>query len=162
MDTKYLPITLQQALIKDLPKMQELFVDTIRSICIGEYTPSQIQAWTSSVENRPSWEEIMATQTVLLAFSEHTLVGFGSLASNSHIDLLYVHKNYQRKGIAQQLLDALEQMAIQQGSQELTSHVSKTAFPFFTKNGFIPLQLQQVERQGVILENYAMAKKLLA
>ncbi len=144
----------------DLAELQKLFVDTIRTICAVDYDKQQIEVWTSSVENKKRWNEIMTKQFILVAQDQEKIVGFATLDNGRYVDLLYVHKDHQRQGIAQRLLDDIETEARRLNQHELTSDVSKTAKPFFEKNGFKSLEKQTILRQGVEIVNYKMVKQL--
>lgn len=50
---------------------------------------------------------------------------------------MYVHKDYQRLGIAEKLLNETEVYARKLYLNKIYSYVSKTAVPFFEKKGFI-------------------------
>jgi putative acetyltransferase len=144
----------------DLPDIQKLFVETIRSVCSVDYNEEQIKVWTSSVENKERWNHIMSDQVVLLAQSDEKVVGFSSLGNRNYIDLLYVHKDYQGQGIALKLYEAIEEQAIQFEQTALYSDVSITAKPFFEKVGFTVLRKQTVLRQNIELTNFKMVKKV--
>lgn len=146
--------------INDLTELQKLFVDTITTICASDYDKQQIEAWTSSVENKKRWDEILTKQFILVAQDQDKIVGFATLDNGNYFDLLYVHKDYQRQGIAQRLLYDIEAEARQVKQPELTSDVSKTAKPFFEKNGFKTTEEQTNIRQGIKIINYKMIKQL--
>ena len=75
--------------------------------------------------------------------------------STGYLDRLYVHKDYQRKGIASAICDALES-----SSKEKTfiTHASITTKLFFQHRGYRVAKEQKVIRQGVALTNYVMEK----
>ena len=153
-------ITIRLANISDLTEIQEMFVDTIATICKDDYSPEQIKAWTSSIENTQRWTDILTLQYFLIAELDNKIVGYISLHNNNYIDLLYVHRDYQRQGIADKLYFEIEKEAICNKGTFLHSDVSKTARPFFEKKGFIVLKEQTNIRQGVEIINYKMTKKL--
>ena len=152
--------TIRQGIISDLPELKKLFVETIIAICAADYNQQQIDVWISSVENNQRWLELIANQFVLVAQFEKQIVGFITLDHGNYIDLLYVHKDYQRQGIATQLLANIEMEAQRQKQTHLISDVSKTARPFFEKNKFEILKEQVVAVKGVNLINYKMQKTL--
>lgn len=153
-------IIIRNAVLSDLNEMQELFVQTIESVCTNDYNPDQINAWISGVKNTERWIEVITTQFVLLAIAENKITGFGTLKNGNYIDLFYIHKDFQRKGIAQRILNELELEAKNQHAQIITSDVSITAKPFFEKNGFVV----KAEQKNIILDieiiNYKMEKEL--
>lgn len=75
-----------------------------------------------------------------------------------YLDRLYVHKDFQRRGIATAICDALEQKVT---GKTVRMHASVTAKPFFEKRGYAVIKEQQVERQGVWLTNYLMEKAVM-
>ena len=68
--------------------------------------------------------------------------------------MLYVHKDFQRLGIAAKLCDELEK-----GFEDITVYASITAKSFFEKRGYVVLKAQEVERRGVKLKNFVMKKR---
>jgi putative acetyltransferase len=153
-------ITIRKGLPSDLPVLQQLFADTISKVCSSDYDTQQIQVWTSSIEDKKRWSIMISNQFVLVAQLEKKVLGFATLDNGNYIDFLYVHKDYQRQGLAYQLYTDIENEAIRQKQTELTSDVSKTARPFFEKVGFEVINEQTVVRQNVELTNYKMKKKL--
>lgn len=153
-------ISIRLAKISDLPEMQKIFVDTITTVCAADYDEQQIKVWASGADNRERWNEIMTKQFVLVAQNAGKMVGFAALNNGNYIDLLYVHKDHQRQGIAKRLLDEITNEAVRFRQPNLTSDVSKTAKSFFEKNGFKQLEVQTNTRHGIEIVNYRMAKQL--
>jgi putative acetyltransferase len=153
-------ITIRKGRLDDLPELQNLFVNTISNVCQTDYDSKQINAWTSSIENKRRWQDILTNQFVLVSQDKETITGFCTLDNGNYVDLLYVHKDYQRQGIAHKLYFNIEQEAKRQEQTELTSDVSKTARVFFEKVGFQVINEQTVIVKGVELTNYKMTKKL--
>ena len=82
-------------------------------------------------------------------------MGFGDIDKTGYLDCLFVHVDYQRKGIATAICNQLEQAV----KGDITTHVSITVKPFFEKRGYKIVKEQQVERQGIFLTNYVMIKE---
>lgn len=142
----------------DLPEMQELFIQTIQSICKNDYNPEQINAWVSGAKNTQRWIDVIEKQFVLLAIIEEQIVGFGTLKDSNYIDFFFIHKDFQRQGIAQSILSKLELEVKNQHSKIITSDVSITAKSFFEKNGFFVKAEQKNILKGVEIINYKMQK----
>lgn len=160
MKTKF---TIRKGQLSDLAELQKLFLDTITEICKADYNEDQIDAWISDTkknENRQRWTDMLVKQIVLVAIIKNKIVGFIALQNGNFIDFLFVHKNYQRKGIADSLYENIENEARRQNQFSLTSNVSKTARPFFEKVGFEVTKEQTVVRQNVELTNFKMEKKI--
>lgn len=150
----------RKATLPDLKEMQELFVATIKSVCQKEYNEQQIAVWTSGVNNTERWIEVIEKQFVLLALIENKIVGYGTLKDANYIDFFYIHKDFQRQGIADKLLTLLELEAKKRSSKTITSDISITAKPFFEKKGFVVKAKQKNIKSGVELINYKMEKNL--
>ncbi|MET3035573.1 GNAT family N-acetyltransferase [Chryseobacterium sp. NRRL B-14859] len=145
----------------DLQEMQQLFTDTVITVCKKDYNNAQLEAWKSGAENKERWEKVIQDQFVLVALSHHRIVGFCTLEKGNYIDFLFVHKEYQHQGIAQKLYKQIEEEALRQKQPRLTAEVSKTAKSFFEKAGFHVVTEQTVIVKGVGLINYTMEKKLI-
>ena len=66
---------------------------------------------------------------------------------NGYLDRLYVHKDYQGKGIATLILNELEKHAILQGLSLIKTHASITAKPFLKKACLLCYQGKQSRSQ---------------
>ncbi|WP_310588054.1 GNAT family N-acetyltransferase [Emticicia sp. BO119] len=126
-----------------------------------DYTDEQLKVWASGVENVSRWQSRLAQQYVLVAEINNTIAGFCTLDKGTYLDFLYIHKDYQRHGIAYELYNVIESEARQQNQTKLTSDVSKTARPFFETMGFCVLSERTLIKHGVELNNYKMEKTLI-
>lgn len=158
--TKTTGLTLRKGILKDLQEILILFSGTIETVCANDYNNEQIVAWISSVNNTGRWHRLIENQYFIVAVLNQKIVGFASLAHGDYIDVLYVHKDFQRQGIAQQLYNALETEATTHKNTILTADVSKTAKPFFEANGFKVIAEQIQIRTEVEIPNYNMKKDL--
>ena len=141
----------------DLPEILELFYDTVHTVNAGDYTAEQLDAWADGAPDTEEWGRTLSEHTALAAVEDGKLAGFGDMASPGFLDRLYVHRDYQRRGIASALCAALEEAA--EGDRMVT-HASITARPFFEARGYRVLRAQSVVRHGVPLTNYVMEKRL--
>ena len=145
-------ITLRDYTPADLEAVLTLFYETVHTVNAGDYSSAQLDAWAPRVPDRVAW------QARLLAEEDDVLLGFASLdVEGGLIDHLYVHKDYQRRGIASALCDQLESWAI---SSVLSTEASLTAVRFFSARGYQLVRRQQVVRRGVMLANIIMKKSL--
>ena len=153
-------MTIRIGNIDDLNELQQLFVDTVKFVCKADYNDKQVDVWTSGIENKQRWQDILTNQFVIVAQDKDKITGFCTLDKGNYLDLLYIHKDFQRQGIAYKLYSDIEKEAKRQGQNKLTSGVSKTAKPFFEKIGFRVLSEQKVNLKGVELTNYKMTKNI--
>ncbi len=73
---------------------------------------------------------------------------------------MYVHKDFQRQGIAQRLLFEIETMAAKQNNTEIYSYVSKTAKSFFEKNGYKHFGFKINTVNNIEFSNHVMKKEI--
>ena len=145
----------------DLEELVRLFYETVHTVNPRDYTREQVDAWVPSPESvdREAWGQSLAAHYTVVARRGGEIVGFGDMDDTGYLDKLYVHKDFQGRGAASAITEALEGYAWGLGAAEVTVHASRTARPFFEKRGYRVVKAQQVERRGVLLENFAMAKK---
>ncbi len=151
---------IRTATLSDLPEILDLFVVTISTICTKDYTAKQIEAWILSAKNKHRWLDKINREYFLIVCIGNKIAGFGSL-ENDYLDMMYVHKDYQRQGVASHLLHQLEKQAAENGIVTIHSDISKTAMPFFEKNGYRVTAEQVNDMNGVIVENLRMEKILM-
>ena len=143
-------MTLRPYRSEDCPALAALFYDTVHTVNARDYTPEQLDAWADGQVDLTAWDASFLAHTTLVAEEKGIIVGFADLAEDGYLDRLYVHKDWQGRGVATALCDAL--------SGAKLTHVSLTARPFFEKRGWQVVKEQQVERRGVLLTNFVMER----
>lgn len=138
----------------DCIEITELFYNTVHTVNAKDYTKEQLDVWATGQVDLKAWNQLLQEHFSIVAVDNDIIVGFGDIDETGYLDHLFVHADYQRKGIATAICDQLEQAV--QG--DITTHASITAKPFFEKRGYMAVKQQQVERQGVFLTNYVMKK----
>ena len=88
------------------------------------------------------------------------IVGFSSITHQGYLHSMFVHKDFQGKGIATILLNEIERYATTRGIMRITSEVSLTARPFFEKRGYIVEVEQKRKANQLYLTNFWMEKRL--
>ena len=142
---------------EDLNEMARLFYDTVHSINAQDYTHQQLDVWATGVIDRVAWNDSFLAHTTAVAIEDGQIVGFGDMDANGYLDRLYVHKDFQRRGIASAICSWLEARV---SAGQYITHASITAKPFFEAIGYCTITQQQVERQGIFLTNYVMEKRI--
>lgn len=147
---------------EDLEELVRLFYHTVRTVARKDYTREETEAWAPSPESvdRDAWGKSLSEHYTLVAEREGQLVGFGDLDSTGYLDRLYVHKDFQGRGVATALAEALEGCAWGLGAERVTVHASRTARPLFERRGYQVVTAQRVIRRGVELENFVMERRL--
>ena len=139
----------------DCEEIAKLFYDTVHEINIRDYTAEQVNAWADGNIDLAAWDKSFLEHYTVVAEESGIIVGFGDITECGYLDRLYVHKDYQRKGTATAICDALESYP---DTDELTVHASITAKPFFISRGYSVVKEQEVVRRGVALTNFVMKK----
>lgn len=140
----------------DLPALLDVFYRTVHTACAGDYTPAQLSAWAPETPDTARWAEKLRQETFLAAEGGGALLGFGAL-EGAYLDLLYVLPDCQGRGVGSALCGFLEHLCPE---TRITVHASRTARPFFEAQGYRLVRSQQVERRGVMLENFVLEKDL--
>ena len=147
--------------LSDLPEIAQLFYHTVHIVNSKDYNPTQIQAWAPHVYTETDWRERLATADVWVAIAQGQVVGFAELERTGHIDCLYVHHQWQRRGVGAALMGAIEVKANQQHLTRLFAEVSLTAKPFFQAQGFKVVRLQEKVLRAVRFPQFVMEKQLV-
>lgn len=137
----------------DCQALAELFYDTVHAVCKDDYSEKQLYAWATGTVDLIRWNQSFWSHYTIVAEINGNIAGFGDIDSNGYLDRLYVHKDYQRRGIGSSICSILENMV---NSDKIITHASITAKGFFEKRGYKVIKEQQVKRQGIILTNYIM------
>ncbi|UOQ87173.1 GNAT family N-acetyltransferase [Gracilibacillus salinarum] len=148
--------------VSDIEEVVSLFYDTVHHVNRKDYSTTALHAWAPAdeqAEKLATWCESLRANIAYVAKSQGRIVGFADLSFLGHIDRLYVHKDFQRKGIATALVDALESEAKKWNLLTVDTDASITAKPFFIKRGYRVVRPQIVKRRGVELRNYKMIKE---
>lgn len=139
----------------DGKEITELFYHTVHTINAKDYTKEQLDVWAAEEADLEKWNQSLQEHYSIVAVEKDVIVGFGDIDQTGYLDRLFVHADYQRRGIASAICGQLEQFA----DGTITTYASITARPFFEKRGYQAVKEQQAERQGIFLTNYVMVKK---
>ena len=137
----------------DCEYLAQLFYDTVHTINARDYSEEQLKVWATGAIDLEQWNHSFMEHYTVVAQLDDKIVGFGDIDPNGYLDRLYVHKDYQHKGVATAICDELESAVL---VNIIYTHASITARPFFAKRGYQVVKEQQVERNGIFLINYVM------
>ncbi len=141
---------------QDLLELANLFYETVHQVNSRDYTPAQLDAWADGTPPLEAWNQSFLAHHTLVVEKNGRLLGFGDMDSSGYLDRLYIHKDYQGKGIASWICQRLEWAC---PAALFTVHASITAKPFFERRGYQVAAAQCVQRNGVSLTNYKMSRK---
>lgn len=136
----------------DCKELTKLFYNTVHTVNAKDYTEEQLDAWATGQVDLNKWAQSLREHYSIVAVENEMLVGFGDIDESGYLGHLFVHADYQGKGIGTMICNRLEQAV----SGNIITHASITARPFFEKRGYRVVKEQQVERQGVFLTNFEM------
>jgi putative acetyltransferase len=153
-------VSIRRYLPTDAPALASLFRASVRDIASRDYSASQVRAWASCVVDEGQFGQTCESKSTWVAEVEARIAGFSDLEPDGHIDMLYIHPDFQRRGVARALLMHVEEAARTSGLRRLYTEASITARPVFEAMGFRTIVPQTVTVQGESMTNYRMEKRL--
>ena len=150
-------MTIRQYEPADCENLAKLFYETVHTINAKDYSQEQLNVWATNKIDLEVWNKSLSEHYTVVGVENNIIVGFGDIDKSGYLDRLYVHKGYQRQGIATAICDKLEQAV---KVNKIITHASITAKPFFEQRSFKVVKEQQVVREGIALTNYVMEKQV--
>lgn len=92
----------------DCKEIAELFYNTVHTVNAKDYSNEQLDAWATGRIDLETWNQSLLEHYSVVAVDDKTIVGFGDIDKSGYLDRMFVHKDYQRQGIASAICDALE------------------------------------------------------
>ena len=138
----------------------DIYYGAIHHVCVKDYSAAQISAWAPVNFDQSVWAECVIELDPWVATINSVAVGYADLQNDGLIDHFFVHHQYQRCGVGQALMDTVLTCAKEAGMIRLFSHVSRTARPFYERNGFTVICENEPVIRGVALMNTTMEKKI--
>ncbi|WP_296935907.1 GNAT family N-acetyltransferase [uncultured Marinobacter sp.] len=154
------PLSLRPGTETDLPSIVSLFTDSVHQLAARSYTPEQRAAWAPETPDLAQWRSRLSRVDTVIAESDGTMAGFISFTAGGHIEFLFTAPAFSRRGVASLLYEAALERLLGKGVRTLTTEASLEARPFFESRGFSVVEAQTVERDGVQLQRFAMARCL--
>lgn len=145
---------------EDCTEIVNLFYETVHAVNKRDYTESQLNVWATKNIDLELWNKSFLKNFTVVACEEELIIGFGDINDSGYLDRLYVHKDYQGKGIASKIVNSLEDYIKKLGVTIITTEASITAKNFFESKGYKVIKSQQVKRGNELLKNFVMEKRL--
>lgn len=143
---------------RDIPEMQNLFRSTVLNINIRDYSKEEVKDWASCIDSI-KLKNLLSQNRFIGAFDDNDrMIGFSSMNEEGYLHSLFVHKDWQGKGVATQLLHEVEHIAQQFRVTKITTEASLTARPFFEKKGYTVIKTQRQKANRLELTNFVMHK----
>lgn len=144
---------------QDIPEMRKLFRATVLTVNSKDYTKEEVEDWASCGDSVEHWKELLAKNDYIGALDgQGGIVGFSSMNAEGYLHSMFVHKDWQGKGVATLLLSEVEKIARRYGVHKISVEVSITARPFFEKHGYKVVKEQKAKANRLYLTNYVMEK----
>ncbi len=154
------PVALRPYLPADAKRCAEIFRASVEALAVEDYDADQREAWASTSDDEAAFRGRLDGALTLIAGIDGAAAGFGSLKDGEKIDMLYVHPDFARQGVAHALLDALTKLASARGAKLLTVDASEVSKPLFETLGFIAQKRNLVRVGDQWLANTTMTKTL--
>ena len=155
-------ITIRRFRPGDATALRQVFHSAVHCAASADYSTEQIDAWAPASVDLVLWGRHMESLNPFVAIAEDEIVGYADVQKSGYIDHYYVSGHYPRRGVGSSLMRALHEEAGRLQLRELTSHVSRTAQPFFARIGFDVVEHRSPTIRGVIVPNALMRKVLRA
>lgn len=153
--------TIRAAQQSDVIELRDLYKNTVLEVNSRDYSQEEVEDWASCGDDLSNIGKMIETHYFIVAVDQRLqIAGFSSITSQGYLHSMFIHKDFQGKGIATLLLKEIEQYAIANGIMRITSEVSITARPFFEKWGYTVEVEQKRKANQLYLTNYWMAKGL--
>ncbi len=153
-------IKIYRATKQDVGMIALLFRDTIQNVNSIDYPEDEIEDWSSWWTDHDKWQKRIEEQYFIKAMIEDKTVGFSSLATDGYLDFMFTHKDYQRHGVAGNLIRKIERKAKEQDNDLIYSDVSITAKGFFERHGYVVEKQQFKKSRNKELINFRMTKTI--
>ena len=116
--------TIRTARQSDSVELRDLYKNTVLIINRRDYSQEEVEDWASCGNDLSKIEKMIETHYFIVAVDQQLqIVGFSSITSQGYLHSMFVHKDFQGKGIATILLKEIERYAIEQGMERITSEV---------------------------------------
>ena len=126
-------IVIRPAAAADAEAVHKIVLLALRETNARDYPSSVIDRLVLTLPDKVASH--LTVWRAFVASVDGQVVGTGSLNGQT-VSAVYVHPDYQRRGIATKLMDAIENAALAQYRGTLSVQSSVTAKPFYARRGF--------------------------
>ncbi len=142
---------------RDAEATWTVFSQAINRTASFFYTPEQIEAWCPGSMPLDQWDARRQAAWTMVATVDDQVVGFSDLTDRGELDMLFVHPDAGRRGVARALVTRVLQEALTRGMSRVDTRASRAAQPAFERFGFVVDRenLANIVR-GVVVANVDM------
>ncbi|MEH3046105.1 GNAT family N-acetyltransferase [Sphingomonas adhaesiva] len=145
----------------DADAIADLFHASVRQGGLRHYTAEQVAAWSPARPDPARFVAKAADRVFLLAEDDDgTLLGYGDLEPDGHIDHLFCRPDRIGTGVGHALYGAIEAAAREAALPRLYVEASDSALPLFERHGFRVDSRNDMVLNGVAIHNFRMSKAL--
>jgi putative acetyltransferase len=145
----------------DALRVCEIFYRSVHEVARSKYDQAQLDAWAPQVPDASKWLPHLAGFDTYLAIDDAgEAVAWIAMTPAGYIDMLFCLPQAVGRGIAGQLYETVERIAIERGLPRMTAHASLLAQPFFAKYGWKVEKHELHVRNGVEIPRAEMSKDL--
>ena len=151
-------MNLRQITIKDQLELKMVYFDSIKSLDEKIYSQEQKRAWSSQAWENKNFDKSITNGKGWLLSEKGMIIAFATRYPKSRISLFYCKSKYQRKGFGTKLLNKLEDEALKEGLDSLSTEASLISYQLFLKNKWEIIRKEKVTIKNIFFERYKMIK----
>jgi len=135
---------------EDIPEVSNLVAHVFNALVAPEYSTEGVQEFLQYIEPIAFQARSKSNHFSLIALAQAKIVGMIEIRNRDHVSLLFVAQDYQRRGIAKELLHQAIQICQEYKPQpsEISVNSSSFAVPIYEKLGFYRVG-ERKERNGI-------------
>ena len=151
-------MNLRQITTKDQQELKKVYFESIQSLDEKIYNQEQKRAWSSQAWENPNFTKSITQGKGWLLHVNDKIIAFASRYPKNRISLFYCKGKFQRKGLGTLLLNKLEEDAIKEGLDSLSTEASLISYKLFLKNQWKIIRKEKVIINNIFFERYKMTK----
>lgn len=144
----------------DCTAIGTLYKQSVEVLGQAHYEPDAIAAWATWGSGVQTIAITLSQGQTLIAQHSGRIAAFAQRHPQSHINMLYTHPDFSRRGIATALLEELFATAKREGLTELTVDASRASRALFRRAGFEGSESEWITRENVSIERFPMRIQL--
>jgi len=135
---------------EDIPEVSNLVAHVFNELVAPEYSSEGVHEFLQYIEPTAFQARYRSNHFSLIALAQTKIVGMVEIRNHDHVSLLFVAQDYQRRGIAKELLHQAIQICQEYKPRpsEISVNSSSFAVPIYEKLGFYRVGERQ-ERNGI-------------
>lgn len=145
----------------DLPQLKQLVNLTIDAVYGPHYASEIIEYWKRLHTPQKIFKDVVNGHAVVM-LDHNKIIGTGSLVGAT-IKRIFIHPNYHRQGLGRQIMNYLEQQAMDNGQIKVYLDAANISKAFYLQLGYQVDQEEIISFHDQVKVNYfKMSKSLLA